>query len=351
MASPRVLFVLKKREAVTIPGKGMSNGLANSVRFLVGMLLDAGIACKYVEVIDNNCIHREVVAFNPTHCFIEALWVVPEKFKELHRVCPNVKWIVRGHSEIPFLAQEGIAIDWICRYVQMPNVTFAANSPASARDIRKLVAAANPLWKEDEVQAKVIELSNFYPYYRQLKIRHKKPNQYLDVACFGAVRPLKNQLIQALTAMDVANKLGKTLRFHINGTRPETGGVNVLKNLEAVFLHTKHQLVSHMWMDHDSFLETLGQMDLGMQVSFSETFNIVAADMVVAGLPTIGSTEISWLARWCQAEPTNSADITMVMLQAQDWRFREALRILNLRGLKRYCETSKSKWLRYLRDC
>lgn len=343
MASPRILFILKQREAVTIPGVGLSNGLANSVRFIVEMLREEGIEAKHVEVFDNSFIHREVVAYKPDIVVIEALWVVPEKFYELQDACPTVKWIVRSHSEVPFLAVEGVAIDWIMRYTQIPGITFAANSPESYRDIRQMVEAA----RNDAEQ--VVYLPNFYPYHRQVPTT-KVENEFLDVACFGAVRPLKNNLIQAVAALQTAEQLGKTLRFHIN-ERPEQGGNNVVKNLEALFRHTPHQLYCHGWMSHEEFKETLRGMDIGLQVSFSETFNIVAADMLVSGLPIVTSPEIPWTTRWCQAEPTNAEDINRKMMRAIDWRWKTALQILNLRGLKHYCETSKSEWLQYLLGC
>lgn len=344
MSSPRVLFILKQRVNAAI---GMSNGLSNSVRFVVDMLLDEGIDAGVVEVPDYNHIHRQCLKNKPTHVVIEAIWASPQKFIELQQLNPDIVWIIRGHSEIPFLANEGIAIDWIYRYVDMENVFYAANSPASVRDVRNLVRSAHPDWSLEKTEAKVLYLPNFYPTKLAFK-RRKIANEFLDVACFGAIRPLKNQLIQAITAIELADFQGKTLRLHINATRSEQGGDNNLKNIRALFQHTKHQLVEHGWLSHKEFLDTMKQMDLGMQVSFSETFNIVAADMVVSGLPIVTSPEITWVSKWCQAESTNSEDIFAKMIRVTDWRLRDALRILNLRGLKTYCEKSKTTWLQYL---
>lgn len=36
-------------------------------------------------------------------------------------------------------------------------------------------------------------------------------------------------------------------------------------------------------------------MDIGLQVSFSETFNIVGADIISQGVPLVGSIEIPWM--------------------------------------------------------
>lgn len=344
--SIRVLFILKKRPDGA--PHGTSNGLSNSVKFVVDMLKEEGIEAELVFVVDNNCIHREVVRYKPTHAVIEALWVVPEKFEVLRPLCPGVQWIIRGHSEVPFLANEGIAIDWIMKYIAQDDVAYAANSAASAHDFRQLTKSAHPTWPQKKIDGKVLELTNFYPYTTGNAEGRKTPDEFFDVACFGAVRPLKNQLIQAMASVQVAEKLGKTLRFHINGTRPEQGGDSPLRNIRALLSHTPHQLIEHDWYHWVEFKEVLKTMDIGLQVSFSETFNIVAADMTVSGLPIVTSPEIVWTTKQCQAEPTDSEDIIQKMLKAVDGRTEKALRVLNLRGLKRYCETSKSKWLQYL---
>lgn len=362
--NPRVLFILKYREssggsydncwseqdkAEVGAKKELSSGLLNSARFIVNMLVKEGVDVKLVQVTDNNDIDREVTVYQPTHVIIEALWVVPTKFAVLQRLHPNVKWIVRGHSELPFLAQEGIAIDWITKYVQYDNVMFAANSDASVRDIRSIVKAANPSWAYSKVCEKVPYLPNYYPHHlRSPGTRVKRDSGYIDIACFGAIRPLKNQLTQAVAAINYAELEGKILRFHTNATRVEQQGGNVLKNLEALFAATPHELVKHSWMPHEEFLKLLKQMDVAMQVSFSETFNIVAADCVVTGLPIVVSPEVSWATSWCQAEPTNSEDILLKLIKANDWRLKLAMKVLNLRGLRHYCENSRNRWLKYI---
>src|ERR1017187_3457174 len=104
----RVLFVLKRREDYAIDdsysGKGISTGLLNSATFVKDMLLIQGLDSELVVVTDNNGIDAEVSRYKPTHVIIEALWVVPEKMDELVALHSTVTWIIRYHSEAPFLA-------------------------------------------------------------------------------------------------------------------------------------------------------------------------------------------------------------------------------------------------------
>ena len=117
MKQSKILFILKIKQnygATNDYSIGLSTGLYNSAQFMNEMLIDGGFDSQMVSVIDNNDIDREVTLHKPTHVIIEALWVVPSKFEVLCKLHPNVKWVIRLHSEIPFLANEGMAMDWIC---------------------------------------------------------------------------------------------------------------------------------------------------------------------------------------------------------------------------------------------
>jgi hypothetical protein len=321
----KILFLNKNRDTALVTSEGSnyssggkSSGLANSVNFVVDMLTENGVECKVVGVQDNNCIDREVSQYKPTHVVIEALWVVPEKFEVLTRLHPNVKWIVRLHSEVPFIAGEGMAFDWIPKYYKHKNVIVSGNSSGICEDIRSVYGV------------EVVYLPNFYPIHKVeapkkdsffetvLKAIGLKPTrrlkQYaadpLHIGCFGAIRPLKNQLIQAVAAMRFADSLGKTVYFHINGNRVEGKGDPVIKNIRKLFEgQSKHVLVEHPWMPHAKFTELLKNMDMTLQVSFTETYNIVAADSISAGIPVVTSDEITFVPAYLHAKPTESSDI------------------------------------------
>jgi len=100
-----------------------------------------GVEASLVEVVDNNCIDREVHKYKPTHVFIEALWVVPEKFDVLIPLHPTVQWNVRLHSNTPFIANEGSAMDWITKYglLQKKYKQFhiAVNSEKMGNELKK----------------------------------------------------------------------------------------------------------------------------------------------------------------------------------------------------------------------
>lgn len=62
-------------------------------------------------------------------------------------------------------------------------------------------------------------------------------------------------------------------------------------------------------------------MDLTLQVSYTETFNIVSADATIAGVPVVSSDEIYFINKLFTANPNDIDDIVWKMRIAKyfDW--------------------------------
>jgi hypothetical protein len=231
-------------------------------------------------------------------------------------------------------------MEWLIAYLALPHVAIASNSKTAFRDLENIAAAAYPDFSDDEIKAKVKYLPNWYP--PDSMGAGKTRNEFLDVGCFGAIRPLKNQLIQALAAIEYANQLNRPLRFHVNA-RAEQGGDSVLKNLKALLTDTGNQLVIHPWQLREEFLDTLSSVDVSMQVSLSETFDITAADTVALGVPLVTSREVSWSSPICQAQATNTASILAKLHIVTGPKERE-IAGRNLDGLRDYSAESEKVW-------
>ena len=349
MEKAKVLFILKRREDYNIEKHtkiGLITGLFNSASFMNQMLVDAGIDSNLEVVIDNNDIDRQVTKYKPTHVIIEALWVVPSKFSVLCKLHPNVKWIIRLHSEIPFLANEGMAMDWIGDYVEFPNLYIGANAPRALKEVR-FFAAHKMGWDEITTEERIVYFPNYYPQdYKRKELDKEK--DWIDISCFGAIRPLKNHVLQALAAIQFADKIEKKLRFHVNSGRIEMNGSPVLNNLKGLFeqLQEKgHELINHEWTDREGFLELCGKMDIGMQASITETFNIVGADLISQGVPLVGSSEIPWAANFFCANPVESDDICSALMRT--YRSPQTNVWINQYLLKRYTNKTKKIWVEY----
>ena len=344
----KLLFILKRRVDYD-PKKhtkvGLTTGLYNSASFMNEMLNQNKVESHIVVVNDNNDIDREVYKYKPTHVIIEALWVVPSKFSILCKLHPKVKWIIRMHSEVPFLAGEGNAMDWLGDYVKFKNLIVAANSYRFYRALKPYLEKT-----AHNIEEQFILLDNYYPEeYSPKDIKYDK--DYIDIGCFGAIRPLKNHLQQALVAIKFADKIGKKLRFHINSGRIEQKGDSVLSNLKGLFMQlhdSGHKLINHGWFDREGFLELCSKMDIGMQVSISETFNIVGADLISQGVPIVSSPEIPWSSRLFSSLGTDDQNIYRKLLLT--YYFPKLNVFINKIKLKRYTNQTKKRWLKYFKN-
>lgn len=350
---PKILIILKRRHDYNHEKHiniNISTGLYNSAYFVNEMLNNYGLDSTIVVVVDNNCIDREVSKYKPTHVIIEALWVVPSKFHVLQNLHPNVKWIIRLHSEIPFLANEGMAFDWIGDYMAYDNVVVGANSKRTLKELRTFIKTKYaPYINKKTLNEKLVYLPNYYP--RDFKYKpFNKDKDYVDVSCFGAIRPLKNHMLQAMAALKFAEKIDKKLHFHINTGRIEQKGDAILNNLQSFFGHiynNGHRLINHGWAPREEFLKICGNVDIGMQVSFSETFNIVAADMLSQGVPLIGSNEIPWINPLFSSDATDSNKIANKLYWT--YQFPKVNFLINKYLLLIYTHFAKKVWLDFFK--
>ena len=333
---PKTLFITCDR----VKDKyGITSGLFNSANFVVKYLTSIGSIAKLTPVIDSNEIDRVVTDFDPSVVVIEALWVPPAKFLELLSLSrhSNRQWIVRIHSKAPFLANEGLATRWIQQYcaIGSQNLVIAPNTQELTDQLR----AALP-------KGKFVYLPNIYHAKPFSKDRKPLGKSELNVGCFGAIRPMKNQYGQALAAIDFAERIGRKLRFHVNASRTEQAGDNTLKNLIALFDGSYHELVQHPWYGHADFLEVASTMDVGMQASFSESFNIVTADFVTAGVPILAADDIEWMPWISKVSPT--AHTAIVNRLAMLCVFPGIFRWVQARALRLYNKRAQATWIKAL---
>lgn len=321
MLHPLTLFIIKQFHEYNGTQQSVS-GLRRSAQFAVDLLLHEGHRAKLVQAIDGNCIDRLVTENAPTKVILEALWVTPAKMAELKRLHPRVKWTVRIHSEIPFLATEGVAVEWIVAYHKL-GVEVAFNSAQTQRDF--------------SVLGNLAYLPNYYPLRKPRK--SQPPTDVFEVGCFGAIRPLKNQLIQAFAACKFAKDAGVKLAFHMNSSRLEQGGENVLRQIKALFEATGQTLVVHPWLDHEDFLELIAEMHICLQVSLSESFNIVSADAVSMGVPLVGSDAIAWLPKRSRARVDSTDSIVDAIERADGTTVA-----MNHAALEAYLDDAKIIW-------
>jgi len=332
----RVLFLCKKR----LNEYGVSFGLVNSASMIMNYLRGCGIECKVETVDDSNGIDRVVYEYKPSHVILHAIWVTPEKMEVLVRKYSKIIWNIRIHSKVPFIAHEGMAISWIIGYGKLMKDVDNLGMSGNSYDF------VDAIYKSTGID--IDYLPNLYYCDTVFNNNGGFNDKYLHVGCFGAMRPFKNHLLQAMAAIHAGNRLGQDIAFHINGGRTEQGGQQVVKNLEALFNdNTSHKLINDEWRCHADFLELISRMDIGMQVSISETYNLVSADFVNVGTPILVSSEIYWMPWYSKADPMSIDSISNGLIRM--YRLRGMANKIICRSLLRFDSMMAGKiWLKWL---
>jgi hypothetical protein len=245
---------------------------------------------------------RKALAEQPfsTHCLIEAPWISAADTASLMSAYPHIHFIVRSHSQIGFLQVESGAItilrDLLTLQEGSLNLTVAANSLLLKSFIEKVYGS------------KCLYLPNLYDLERVTAKRGvAHDHRLLRVGSFGAMRLLKNHTTAAAAAMMTAKQRGCNLEFYVSTNRVEHGQ-GILDSLRAMFVGVPWaKLVESQWQDWSRFRTTVAHMDLCMQLSTTETFNIVTADACAEGVASVVTPVIDWAPKWWQVG-TDSVD-------------------------------------------
>lgn len=200
----------------------------------------------------------------------------------------GIKVYVHIHSKYPFLAVEPISHKIISDLNRLDiGVIFNDQSMLSCFPNEKNIV-----------------LENIYLHGQDMplpSIFHNYNGGFINVGCHGSLRHMKNIPIQAMAAVKIADRINKNLRFHINATRHDGEGDAVLMSLRSI-VSGKHELVECPYMDHEKFKSYCRSLDIGMQVSLSETFNMVAADYISSGVPIVVSDQVKWASEMSYAK-------------------------------------------------
>jgi hypothetical protein len=336
----RILFLLKDRHYS--PSKG-SYGLINSASQVAEFLTDLGNTCEVITVNDSNGIDKECFRFKPDVVILEALWVTAHKLHELMEIkrYHHIQWIIRVHSDIGYLSTETKGLKHLNDYIHLIDEMGTDKITISVNNEKFAKALSNAM------DYKFTYLPNIITTYKVHEVdrRHK---EHIDIGCFGALRLLKNQCFQAICAIEAANRLGKELHFHITPSKA-TDVDPVLMNLEQLFKGSKHSLIIHEWMDTKDFHKLIRKMDIGMQLSYTESFNIVAADFVNNDKLILVSDAVSWLPSFFKASTTDYTSVVNKILSLYYYRNNRYVKLYAKRSLVLYNIDAKKEWKNYLK--
>jgi hypothetical protein len=282
-----------------------------------------------------------IINQNPTitHVLVEAPFIGSKEFIILANQHTNINFSCRTHSQLAFLAVEPGAINLIRDYIrnqdQSLNFRISVNSDRIGTVLEQIHGSP------------ILLLPNLY-YLDQVQARSwHAPSKLLKIGSFGAIRLMKNHVTAAGAALMIASIYKKDLEFYISVNRQEnTGSGSVINSIRNLFNRIPYaKLIEIPWSDWSDFRHIIGNLDLHIQTSMSETFNITTADAVSMGIPTVSSAALAWVPKRWIADIDDANDIARVGWQL----LNEAHAAFDgMAHLRSFNQQSLSLWLQWL---
>jgi hypothetical protein len=202
------------------------------------------------------------------------------------------------HSTISFLQVEEEAFDNVQEYLQISHPRFFLANPCCYEVVGFLSYA----------KANVIYLPNTYNSI--IKPRKRKRNHdFIRIALFCAYRPFKNIMTQ-ITACSILYKY-LPIELHLLESKMNS----VYHNTLSLLSNMNFPFVLHPQCSNSEMHQILEQMDIGLQVSYSETFSYIIYEHMIHGTPTVSSTTVPFATKivdFNDAEKIASAILELV---------------------------------------
>lgn len=334
MSTPVVGFVYRNFRAY---GLDMYShvGLGINAQHTVRVLREHRIPSYAVAVWKAEDIFTEIRKRPYTHIVIEALWVTKDDLNRLAEEFQDIQFCVRSHSQIGFLQIEPGAVkilrDSLAVQEGQLNVKVAGNS-------RRFEAFVQGVYNQP-----CALLPNLYdlPRVAPRPHVHQGRHRVIRIASFGALRHLKMHSVAAAGALLLAERRGLDLEFHVSVNREEHGS-GVLLTLRNMFAGLPWaKLVEDPWQDWGDFRRLVAHMDLCIQVSATETFNLATADAIAEGVPCVVSTAIDWTPPEWQVDTDDAEDVAKAGWQLLTDDHAPAA---GQEALKKYLITAVKQW-------
>jgi hypothetical protein len=243
-----------------------------------------------------------------SHVVVSAPWIQTADMARLCADYPETRFAVNCHSNLGFLQADPSAMRLVREGLELGRCTWNFQIAANCERLGR--------WVESAYGSPCLRLPNMYHLENRT---HPKRELYkggtLRIGAFGATRALKNLLTAAGAAVEIANARRADLEFWISSGRNEGAGpvIDAVRQMMHGLPHVR--LVENGWQTWPQFRQTIRHMHLLLQPSYTESFNVVTADGVAEGVPSVVSDAIEWAPDNWKAEVDDAGHIARVGLR------------------------------------
>lgn len=265
-----------------------------------------GTKAEVWPIVNATDLRQRLQAAPAKHVIISAPWIPTLEMQGLSNSFPDTHFSINCHSNVGFLQADRNGVKLVREMMELemgtPNVHLAGNSRRFCN------------WVQQAFGAPCAFLPNLY-WLESSPLPHRSPfsGSTLRVGAFGATRPLKNLMSAAGAALEIARNLGAPLELWLSAGRAEGGGETVLAAVQEMLAGLPNvKLVMNGWQSWPKFRKVVSHMHLLLQPSYTESFNMVTADGVAEGVPSVVSNAIDWAPEHWKADVDDVLDIARV---------------------------------------
>jgi hypothetical protein len=273
-----------------------------------------------------------------SHVVVSAPWIPTAELAGLTAEHSETKFAITCHSNLGFLQADPGAMRLVREGLELQRTTW--NFQVAANNQR----LCN--WVRDTYGSGCTYIPNLY-HLDDLS----GPNRALfsggtlRIGAFGATRPLKNFLTAAGAALEISARMRSDLEFWMSSGRNEGAGplTNAIQQMMTGLPHVR--IVENGWQTWPQFRQTVRHMHLLLQPSYTETFNVVTADGIAEGVPSVVSHAIEWAPENWKAQVDDVHEIAKVGVNLLRDK-RAASR--GLKALHQYNKRAMTHWKDFL---
>lgn len=308
--TPHIAFVYKNFAAnIGVSHIGLGVSALNNCKILQKQGIKASVwpirnvSELYTKINQSDLLHPV------THIVIAAPWIPTPDLQTLVFTYTDRLFAVNCHSNVGFLQADTNGVKLLREYVDLQKGSFNFHVAGNSK---KFVA-----WLRQAYQTNCDYLPNMY--YLDDSVDTNKPiwnGGVLRIGCFGATRPQKNLMSAAGAAILLSKELKADVEFWVSGGRTEGGGNTILNSVRAMLVNEPGITLKEMnWASWPQFRSIVRTMHVLIQVSYTESFNMVTADGIAEGVPSVVSDAIDWAPEYWKAYSDNVPDIARIARQ------------------------------------
>lgn len=285
-------------------------------------LRDAGIDADVWPIAGAAELRARLRQSPASHVVISAPWIQTTDLSQMCAEFKDTQFAVTCHSNLGFLQADPSAMRLVREGLELRRTTWNFRIAANCDRLANWATAA--------YATPCAYLPNMYHLDGHAPKRERYSGGTLRIGAFGATRVLKNLMTAAGAALEIANSSRADLEFWISSGRNESASsvVEAVRQMLNGLPHVK--LVENGWQTWPQFRRTVRHMHLLLQPSYTESFNVVTADGVAEGVPSVVSEAIDWApGNWkAPVDDAHAMARTGLKLLCSRWAPRQGLAAL-----------------------